>query len=122
MNPDPYLKRQGAVVEAQIMNNMDYSYFPPQPYQFLGLPPTPSHTNNINSDEFSNESPPVCPRIACTTIITDNHYSRILMISSHSMSITTTIRPVCPSLLPLNHNLEHPLRPYRPMELMEIRR
>jgi AP-1-like transcription factor len=40
---------------------MDYSYFTAaqQPYQFLGLPPTPAHTNSANSDDFSN-SPPVC--------------------------------------------------------------
>jgi hypothetical protein len=39
---------------------MDYPYFAsaPQPYQFLGLPPTPAHTNSGNSDEFSNGSPP----------------------------------------------------------------
>jgi AP-1-like factor len=39
---------------------MDYSYFngAPQPYQFLGLPPTPGHTGSAASDEFSN-SPPV---------------------------------------------------------------
>jgi len=37
---------------------MDYPYFTaaPQPYQFLGLPPTPAHTNT-NSDEFSNSPP-----------------------------------------------------------------
>ncbi|RDW77483.1 hypothetical protein BP6252_05536 [Coleophoma cylindrospora] len=40
---------------------MDYPYFQPapQPYQFLGLPPTPSHTNSAHSDEFSNGSPPM---------------------------------------------------------------
>jgi len=40
---------------------MDYSYFAaaaPQPYQFMGLPPTPAHTNIISADEFSNGSPP----------------------------------------------------------------
>lgn len=39
---------------------MDYPYFTaaPQPYQFLGLPPTPAHTGSANSDDFSN-SPPV---------------------------------------------------------------
>jgi AP-1-like factor len=39
---------------------MDYPYFnaAPQPYQFLGLPPTPAHTGSANSDDFSN-SPPV---------------------------------------------------------------
>ena len=39
---------------------MDYPYFTaaPQPYQFLGLPPTPAHTTSANSDDFSN-SPPV---------------------------------------------------------------
>jgi AP-1-like transcription factor len=37
---------------------MEYPYFTaPQPYQFLGLPPTPAHTS-ANSDDFSN-SPPV---------------------------------------------------------------
>ncbi|KAI9805377.1 MAG: hypothetical protein M1833_005831 [Piccolia ochrophora] len=41
---------------------MDYSYFsaapPPQPYQFVGLPPTPTHTQHANSDEgYSNGSP-----------------------------------------------------------------
>lgn len=41
---------------------MDYPYFTaaPQPYQFLGLPPTPAHTGSANSDDFSN-SPPVRP-------------------------------------------------------------
>ncbi|KAL3419910.1 bZIP transcription factor [Phlyctema vagabunda] len=40
---------------------MDYPYFQaaPQPYQFLGLPPTPSHTNSAHSDDFSNGSPPM---------------------------------------------------------------
>jgi AP-1-like factor len=35
---------------------MDYPYFTaaPQPYQFLGLPPTPAHTGSANSDDFSN--------------------------------------------------------------------
>jgi AP-1-like transcription factor len=39
---------------------MDYPYFTaaPQPYQFLGLPPTPAHISSSNSDDFSN-SPPV---------------------------------------------------------------
>jgi AP-1-like factor len=38
---------------------MDYPYFTaaPQPYQFLGLPPTPAHTGSANSDEFSNSPP-----------------------------------------------------------------
>lgn len=38
---------------------MDYSYFaavPQQHHQFMGLPPTPAHTNGANSDEFSNGS------------------------------------------------------------------
>lgn len=44
---------------------MDYPYYSaaPQPYQFLGLPPTPAHTahaGSANSDDFSN-SPPVRP-------------------------------------------------------------
>jgi AP-1-like factor len=40
---------------------MDYSYFTPaqQQYPFLGLPPTPAHTNSANSDEYNN-SPSVC--------------------------------------------------------------
>jgi AP-1-like factor len=44
---------------------MDYPYFTaaPQPYQFLGLPPTPAHTGSANSDDFSN-SPPVRPIIS----------------------------------------------------------
>jgi AP-1-like factor len=35
---------------------MEYPYFnpTPQPYQFLGLPPTPAHTGSANSDDFSN--------------------------------------------------------------------
>jgi hypothetical protein len=36
---------------------MDYSFFtamPQQHPQFMGLPPTPGHTNPVNSDEFSN--------------------------------------------------------------------
>jgi len=38
---------------------MDYPYFTaaPQPYQFLGLPPTPAHTGSANSDDFSNSPP-----------------------------------------------------------------
>ncbi|KAI9817697.1 MAG: hypothetical protein M1832_004591 [Thelocarpon impressellum] len=42
---------------------MDYSYFTaPQPYQFLGLPPTPDTTNPPNSEEaYSNGSPPDVP-------------------------------------------------------------
>lgn len=41
---------------------MDYNYYAAasqQPYQFMGLPPTPSHTNVISGDEFNRESPPV---------------------------------------------------------------
>lgn len=43
---------------------MDYPYFQPapQPYQFLGLPPTPSHTHSVHSDDFSNGSPPMVSR------------------------------------------------------------
>jgi AP-1-like factor len=38
---------------------MEFPYFAaaPQPYQYLGLPPTPSHTHSANSDDFSNSSP-----------------------------------------------------------------
>ncbi|PMD16748.1 hypothetical protein NA56DRAFT_649054 [Hyaloscypha hepaticicola] len=40
---------------------MDYPYFTaaPQPYQFLGLPPTPAHISSSNSDDFSNSPPDV---------------------------------------------------------------
>jgi AP-1-like factor len=39
---------------------MAYQYFTaaPQPYQFVGLPPTPAHTGSTGSDDFNN-SPPV---------------------------------------------------------------
>jgi hypothetical protein len=42
---------------------MDYPYYNPtttaQPFQYLQLPPTPTHTHRGNStDEYSNESPP----------------------------------------------------------------
>ncbi|TAQ88578.1 hypothetical protein B7494_g3102 [Chlorociboria aeruginascens] len=41
---------------------MDYPYYAPaQPYQFIGLPPTPEMINSGHSDDFSN-SPPVCSR------------------------------------------------------------
>jgi hypothetical protein len=46
----------------QFPPNMDYTYYAnanQQPYQFLGLPPTPSRTNVISGDEFSSVSPPV---------------------------------------------------------------
>ncbi|KAI9758176.1 MAG: hypothetical protein M4579_003150 [Chaenotheca gracillima] len=40
---------------------MDYGYFAPppaQPYQFLGFPPTPAHTNSAHSEEqYGNGSP-----------------------------------------------------------------
>ncbi|KAI9833334.1 MAG: hypothetical protein M1819_003729 [Sarea resinae] len=40
---------------------MDYSYFtaPPQPYQFIGLPPTPAHTHPLHPEEYSNGSSPL---------------------------------------------------------------
>ncbi|OBT39108.1 hypothetical protein VE00_10333 [Pseudogymnoascus sp. WSF 3629] len=44
----------------QFPPNMDYNYYAnanQQPYQFLGLPPTPSRSN-INGDDFGNGSPP----------------------------------------------------------------
>ncbi|TVY17448.1 Fluconazole resistance protein 3 [Lachnellula arida] len=45
------------------MDGMDYPYFTtaaPQAYPFVGLPPTPSHTNSISEHDFcSNPSPPV---------------------------------------------------------------
>ncbi|KAI9703230.1 MAG: hypothetical protein M1836_007795 [Candelina mexicana] len=39
---------------------MDYSYFtaPPQPFHFLGLPPTPSHTHTSIPENFTNGTPP----------------------------------------------------------------
>jgi len=58
-----YNKAKGLGAQLQFPPNMDYSYYAAanqqQPYQFLGLPPTPSHTNIISGDEFSNGSPPV---------------------------------------------------------------
>jgi len=38
---------------------MDYQYFTaaPQPYQFVGLPPTPAHTGSNTSDDFANSPP-----------------------------------------------------------------
>jgi len=39
------------------MENYPYFTAAPQPYQFLGLPPTPAHTGSANSDEFSNSPP-----------------------------------------------------------------
>ena len=47
---------------------MDYSYFaavPQQHHQFMGLPPTPAHTNPINSEEFNNTSGAVSLTKAC---------------------------------------------------------
>lgn len=47
----------------QQLDQMDYAaYFTsaPQPYQFLnGLPPTPSHSHTVNSDDYINGSPAV---------------------------------------------------------------
>lgn len=41
---------------------MDYSYYPPttQPF-FPLLPPTPTHTNSSNTDEFGNSPPVLTP-------------------------------------------------------------
>ena len=47
--------------QLQFPPTMDYNYYASanqQPYQFIGLPPTPSRSN-INGDEFGNGSPPV---------------------------------------------------------------
>lgn len=58
-----YNKAKGLGAQLQFPPNMDYSYYAPgnqqQPYPFLGLPPTPSHTNIISGDEYSNGSPRV---------------------------------------------------------------
>ena len=57
---------------------MDYQYFNqnPQPYQFLGLPPTPAHTGSANSDEFSNSPVGDVPlRLASATSTRQSHYS-----------------------------------------------
>jgi hypothetical protein len=54
---DAYNKGKALGAQLQFPPNMDYTYYAAanqqQPYQFLGLPPTPSH------NEFSNGSPPV---------------------------------------------------------------
>lgn len=62
-NYDNLNKAKALSAYQQFPPAMDYSYYAAanqQPYQFLGLPPTPSHTNaGISGDEFSNGSPPV---------------------------------------------------------------
>lgn len=83
---------------------MDYSFFAPapQPYQYLGLPPTPAHTHSGTSEDFSN-SPPVRPFQKATLFFCSSAghqgvsantdlFSRTLLTSSISSTPTHNLR------------------------------
>ena len=80
---------------------MDYPYFTaaPQPYQFLGLPPTPAHTGSANSDDFSN-SPPVRPIISQSQSQSQSHsHTHSQFHTSQSQSLSSSSSYPVPSLL-----------------------
>lgn len=89
----------------QLNHDMDYSYFaavPQQHHQFLGLPPIPGHTNGANSDEFTNESPPVSLPYLMRKSSTLKVTHRILTTSKFSMPTTTSMAAAFQSPQPLN--------------------
>jgi hypothetical protein len=78
----------------QLNHAMDYSYFtavPEHHHQFLGLPPTPDHTNGANTDEFTNGSPPVSLPYLMVRSSTLKVTHRILTTSKFSMPTTTSM-------------------------------
>lgn len=81
---------------------MDYPYFTaaPQPYQFLGLPPTPAHTGSANSDDFSNSPVRGVPLNLASPISSHHsHYS-----TQHHPSPSSPHPPVYP---PQHHHSHH---------------
>lgn len=103
MNPVGAYRKTAGI--DQLAHAMDYSYFaavPQQHHQFLGLPPTPSHTNGVNSDDFSNGSPPVSPFYLIVTYNILTVTRRIRTISRFSMPTTTSMAAAYRSPRPLS--------------------
>jgi hypothetical protein len=81
---------------------MDYQYFAaaPQPYPFLGLPPTPAHTGSANSEDYSNSPVRGVPLNLASPISTHPSHS-----SDQQNASPSSLRA---SVYPPQHHHSHP--------------